>query len=419
MIIIAENKQNHYLIKQFLIETDHYDKQKADLRQDQGGTHKVLDSRVLSQDTKIKNDDTLVDELIKKRPKFKGIRRWKMIPLLVLSLLYSNNLDRAAIEMANIENIERPAKSKVKAKEIKGLILDKNVKVNYQDDNELSQEVAKKENTNKSELRRISRERIIELEKYKPFPYQDMKGISIGYGTQIVSRGNASKLKNNDSWREQLYKKCGFSEKEIETKKDLRYEKEKKEYISDLRERISKIDRKLSPSYHLKFTKKHKTNLKRAIEILESRIEAAQKRGIISSKVAESCLDKDLNFIFDKRIPSNFKNDFYLMHVNIQKVVVDMHYNIGPWFLEKIYKGFHKHLNSYIKNLKNNSSSATIAESMRKIYKEIADNSPTYHAQNPDRAPKNVKLLKDAYIEFVSNESLSIKNSYRYLFLKG
>ena len=73
MIIIAENKKNHYLIEKFLIESDSFD---DNLSQDQGGLHK----RLVHQDDIIEKDDTLVDKLIKKRPQFLGIKNFLKIP---------------------------------------------------------------------------------------------------------------------------------------------------------------------------------------------------------------------------------------------------------------------------------------------------------------------------------------------------
>ncbi len=393
MIIIAENKKNHYLIKKFLIETDSFDN---NLSQDQGGLHRIL----ISQDEVIDNDDPLVDKLIKKRPKYAGIKKFLKIPFIAIPLLYSNNLDDASIKMSQHINSNSISQSssdlrqkETTPEEVKKFILNQN------EDNNESSEI-NQVNNEKTSLLKISRERIVELEKYKPFPYQDMKGVSIGYGTQIVTRGDASKLKNNGNWRDLLYKKCGLSEQEIEAEKQNSYEEEKKLYIESLRREISKIKHKLDPSYHLKFKKAYIKKLKNLILIFESRIKAAQKRGIISEKLAGMCLDKELEFIFNKRIPANFQNNFHLMHINIKIVVVDMYYNIGPWFLEKTYTDFYNHLNSYIKSLKNNSSSTSISKNMKNIYEEIKDRSPVYHLQNDDRAKMNVKLLEEAYLEY-------------------
>jgi len=393
MIIIAENKKNHYLIKKFLLETDSFN---DNLSQDQGGLHRIL----VSQDELIDNNDPLVDKLIKKRPKFAGIKNFLKIPFIVIPLLYSNNLDDASIKMSqhinNSNRVEQENKKNTTPAEVKKSILNK-------DDNSSEISSSSQVNNEKSNLLRVSRERIISLEKYKPFPYQDMKGISIGYGTQIVLRGDASKLKNSGNWRDLLYKKCGLSEQEIEAEKQNSYDEERKLYIESLRKKISKIEEKLDPSYHLKFKKDYVKRLKKLILIFKSRIKAAQKRGIISERLAGICLDKELEFIFEKRIPSDFQNNFYLMDRNIRIVVVDMYYNIGPWFLEKTYTDFYKHLNDYIKSIKNNSSSITISENMENIYKEIKYRSPDYHLQNKDRAKKNVKLLEKAYLEYSQN----------------
>ena len=393
MIIIAENKKNHYLIKKFLLETDSFN---DNLSQDQGGLHRIL----VSQDELIDNNDPLVDKLIKKRPKFAGIKNFLKIPFIVIPLLYSNNLDDASIKMSqhinNSNRVEQENKKNTTPAEVKKSILNK-------DDNSSEISSSSQVNNEKSNLLRVSRERIISLEKYKPFPYQDMKGISIGYGTQIVLRGDASKLKNSGNWRDLLYKKCGLSEQEIEAEKQNSYDEERKLYIESLRKKISKIEEKLDPSYHLKFKKDYVKRLKKLILIFKSRIKAAQKRGIISERLAGICLDKELEFIFEKRIPSDFQNNFYLMDRNIRIVVVDMYYNIGPWFLEKTYTDFYKHLNELIKSIKNNSSSITISENMENIYKEIKYRSPDYHLQNKDRAKKNVKLLEKAYLEYSQN----------------
>ena len=396
MIIIAENKKNHYLIKKFLVETDSFN---DNLSQDQGGLHRIL----VSQDELIDNNDPLVDKLIKKRPKFAGIKNFFKIPFIVIPLLYSNNLDDASIKMSqhiNRNSVSQSSSSSGQEEttpaEVKTSILSQST-----DDNENFE--SNQSNNEKINLLKLSRKRIIELEKYKPFPYQDMKGISIGYGTQIVLRGDASKLRNSGNWRDLLYKKCGLSEQEIEAEKQNSYDEERKLYIESLRKKISKIQEKLDPSYHLKFKKDYVKRLKNLILIFKSRIKAAQERGIISEELAGMCLDQELKFIFEKRIHSNFQNNFYLMHRNIRIVVIDMYYNIGPWFLEKTYTDFYKHLNDYIKSIKNNSSSITISENMKNIYEEIKYRSPDYHLQNKDRAKKNVKILEEAYLEYSQN----------------
>ena len=157
MIIIAENKKNHYLIKKFLIESDSFD---DNLRQDQGGLHRIL----VHQDDIIEKDDTLVNKLIKKRPQFLGIKNFLKIPLIAITLLWSNNLDDASLEISRQNNIP--------VEQVKETILsDDNINYSFEYNTDVEfEDLVKK---------------IMAHEGFEGLPYPDVEQWSIGYGTRV------------------------------------------------------------------------------------------------------------------------------------------------------------------------------------------------------------------------------------------
>lgn len=308
MIIIAENKQNHYLIKQFLIETNHHDfiddlpqtkggihgvLKPSDLKisQNQGGVHTALNTRVVSQDTKIKNDDTLVDELIKKRPKFKGIRRWKMIPLIVLSLLYANNLDKAAIEMAKDQNQSHQAK--VQPKTVKDIILDDEASAaGNEEENVIDYNTfIEKEEVIKS---------IIKHEGFRGLPYPDHAQWSVGHGTKVHSAANIGKGKHD------------------ELEKDYKIAKSK-----GTRSLTKWVEGKI-PGWRKKFFAEYgvaSDNKNKFDEINE------EQAGLAAEKRIKQAIEAMQKIKYFDNLPSNVKRAFF-----------DMAYNMGSGFINEFTK---------------------------------------------------------------------------------
>lgn len=277
MIIIAENKKNHYLIKKFLIETDSFD---DSLSQDQGGLHRKL----ISQDEIIKNDDTLVDKLIEKRPQFLGIKNFLKIPFIVIPLLWSNNLDDASIEISRQNNIP--------IEQVKDTILNSdnlNYSFDYNSEVEFEDLVKK----------------IMAHEGFESLPYPDVEQWSIGYGTR-VSDDLTFSVKKGASLRSD-------------------YQKAKKKGERGIIKWISSVPE--LRGWKKKFLKKYgiKSKLtKDNTTISSAEGEIASRKSVKAAKEAMERIE------YFEKLPQNVKIAFF-----------DMAYNMGTGFLKK-FKNFNK-----------------------------------------------------------------------------
>lgn len=289
---------------------------------------------------------------------------------------------------------------------------------------------ASKNKTSREEIKKQVSERIKEFESYRPYPYQDAEGISIGYGTQFINKGKVNDLQ--DDWKDIIYKKIGLSEKEIKEKeKNEKYkesvDEELDQYITELDERIKELKNKKDkvvnpykdkkpknwkPRYH--FKKEFRNKLQKLINNLEKRKEVVKKRGVLKKDEAEECFKIDLENRFDI-LESNFKNP-YIMDAEIIKVLLDMYYNIGP-ALESKFPDFIKHIESYHKEMSKKSPNLKkIKNILKEANKEISPKgAPVYHKQNKDRAESNQELIQIAINKYKTNESL--KSVYKHLFV--
>ena len=232
MIIIAENKKNHYLIKDFindvLKENNEYDGRFHQTIPNREQADTVLDTPVYNDDitvldTPVYNDDDIIedvkvlDKIIKKQPKFSGIKslaKKGLITLGIAAALWSaakNNIDisDSATGSEISVSIEEQAKEvgvSITNDEIKHA-LNTSVNNNKQittGNTELStltkskskeNKKASKNKSSREEIKKLSSERIKAFESYRPYPYQDVEGISIGYGTQFINKGKVALFK--------------------------------------------------------------------------------------------------------------------------------------------------------------------------------------------------------------------------------
>lgn len=460
MIIISETKKEHYLIKQFLTET--YDPTRfyasTNLKpvepNDMQDT--VVDQPVFVSTAELdidnEDDKTLINKIIQSKPKYSRIKnlvKQGLITLTAAASLYAasqiknNQEEQANHERAAVQKIENHIKEKnipsiniEKVKKELNINSDSSVvsnqnnsvqKIDTPTANKTQKDnpVNKKLNT-KNDLLEKSIERIKKFERFKPFPYQDEGGVSVGYGTQFITKGKASDVDSN--WKDIIYNKLGYTKDKIEKlKKDKSYkektEKELNKYISKIETRIDQLekrkDRKVKGSKKFHFPKAERERLKKSIENIQTRIDAANDRGIILLDEALQCLEIDINEALSKA-EKDFGKAFDKMDENLQIIFVDMYYNLGLYFLKVHYKDFNKNLKNYAEELvKEKPDTKTLISHLELALKEISPlEAPKYYRQNKKRATENYNLFKKAIKNLKNSlkENKSLKSVYGNLF---
>lgn len=467
MIIITENKKNHYLIKNFYDEINKLKLKEARLNQTQGGAHTqfnldpldnndtVIDCPAYKDDdTEVIHTDTIEDKvepedleiLTKSKPKMKRILNIVLggltVSSLAASMFFNASLpqqEKKALDLMahqndmTVEQIIDQSKSRVKSRQNVNTI--KKVVPQKTDKNINSQEKTKKtltkpvENKKNNKIKEISMERIKEFENFKPFPYQDEKGVSVGFGTQFMTKGKADKLKKAGDWKNTIYKKLGYSDAKIkELKKDENYKakvkKETEDYVSKINERINELekrkDSKVKGTNRYHFPKKERKRLEKKISHLKSRIDAAYARGVLTLEEAIKCFELDVQEAYNKA-KSDFENAFEKMDHDVVIVIIDMNYNVGLFFLQKVYTDFNKHLVNYSEEIiKEKPDTKKIISHLELAAKEISpEGAPRYYKQNRDRATENYNLLQNTINKLKSSikENKSLKSIYKNLFI--
>ena len=375
MIIIAENKYNHKLIKNFLIENNNFI---DDLGQDQGGLHKVLDTKIISQDETIDKDSTLFNTFIKEKPKFKGIKKFAIIPLIALASLYSNNLDKAAVEFSKSNDI-----TPVAAKE---LILD-----------EEDKEIAKVDYDTFVDYDEVVK-KIIDHEGFDGLPYLDHHQWSIGHGTKV-------------------YSSADLGEGEHERLK-ADYKKKSKRGMS----RAKWIETTI-PGWREKFFAEYNISSDKKSKHSPVSQDQAAKAAKIRIKIAISEMEKIQNF---EKLPENVKRAFF-----------DMAYNMGSGFLNKFVR-FDEAIKFAISILSSSSLNLEEVKVANKLFSLAADE--ILYNYNPDgskrgdtkyhkdlkksgRPQRNARLVRRGIenpkqrFEFKNFQNESLKKVYNYLFI--
>jgi GH24 family phage-related lysozyme (muramidase) len=484
LIIIAENKNNHYLLKNFYKEISKV-KLNESLRKDQAGEHTALDISALDLDfndtivdnpiitdqpeTTVSQDDLKKAAVIKPKMNrlLKGLKRGLKISAIAAAIFFGgDNSDeeyKALKKIANDNNIEVQEVIKKTSNEIAQPLTQYSSQSSIEIDDSknidtaLKTKVKPKEKTvpvvssNKAKLLERAKSRIKTFEGFKPYPYKDRTGVSIGYGTFFANNIGPDSLSEN--WIDDLYTKCGISDEE-----KSQYEQEsQKELLDEFSKTIEskklKIDsiilkvenkiktknnelKKWSKIRNAKKRKRYTDAVKSEIERLNKRKisledqksdldlekETAESRGLISLKLAEKCLEGYISDSIDyhSNKDSIFGDYFFKMDEDVQDVIIDMSYNVGMYFLEEEFPNFEGFIIEYISSIKNSNNKEKI-KALKKMYEEIKDNSPKYHKQQSSnkRAEKNTELLKKAYEKAKNNlkeNVYSLKAAYKILF---
>ena len=224
MIIIAENKKNHYLLKNFFKEISKV-RINESLRQDQAGEHTALDIEKLDLNdtvvdqspinTKIVTDgkETNLDEDELKRaayikPKMNKLlnlfKKGLKISAIAAAMFFSSDNDNEKIQalskIADDNNVE--IEKVIEYPENKQ-VTDSSISL---EDNFNDTKLELTDNEKSLEAARIEREydgegidynthpnSIYNFEGFRSKPYEDAGGMSIGYGTQIFTRYSDSR----------------------------------------------------------------------------------------------------------------------------------------------------------------------------------------------------------------------------------
>ena len=317
MIIITENKKNHYLIKNFYDEINKLKLKEARLNQTQGGAHTQFNLDPLDNndtvidypaykddDTEVIHTDTIEDKvepedleiLTKSKPKMKRILNIVLggltVSSLAASMFFNANLpqqEKEALDLMAHQNdmtvekmINHSADNAESSQNVNTINTIEKVDPQTTDKNINSQEKNKKtlkkpiENKKNNKIKEISMERIKEFENFKPFPYQDEKGVSVGFGTQFMTKGKADKLKKDGDWKNTIYKKLGYSDAKIKKlKKDENYKavvkKETEDYVLKINKRIDELkerkDRKVKGTKRYHFPEEERKRLEKRSSI--------------------------------------------------------------------------------------------------------------------------------------------------------
>ncbi len=469
MIIIAENKHNHYLLKNFYKEISKVDINES-LRKDQAGEHTALDISALDFNDAIIDNPIITDnlgtevdkeDLIKAsqlKPKMKNLlpllnlKKGLKISALSAALFFSGDTPdeefKALRQIANDNNIEVQQVIKVTNNKPKETAYSATSNVSKENQKTKMKNVSLSE---KSKLLARSKTRIKNFEGFKPYPYKDRDGVSIGYGTFFIDNIEPDNLPEN--WIDNLYKKCNISDSE-----KSQYEQEnQKELLKNFSETIKakkiKIDKvilrvnnkiklknaELKKWKKIKDTKKRKRytdtveaeierlgerkdSLENQKNDLDLEKETAKSRGFISAELAEECLNRYINQSIDYHNTNSdvFNKYFFQMDKDVQDVIIDMSYNVGMYFLEEEFPNFQGFVKEYINSIANNNDQLGI-QSLKNMFEEIKNRSPEYHAQQSSnkRAEKNTNLLKSAHERAKNNlkENLySLKSVYNILY---
>ena len=461
MIIIAENKTNHYLMKKFLTaienaKNSHLIENNNNSTQNVG-FHQAFDPSkvdIHSEDDTVEIEElellsrSLNNEPAKQNKVLKLLNiatKGLIIPVIVAAAWFGSSTSETSTyeQIADTNNttidsvVVAAEPEEQAAPELVQLTQDQ-VELNSQD----NQYKIPLDTLNKStsfKTPKSLKDEIKDVEKFTPYPYKDESGISIGYGTLFLN--NTAPENIPDDWRNVLYKRCNLSNEQIEKFENQNHEQELNEYTKEIQSQIDKIEarienkrkelKKWNKIKNRAKRKRYTNNVKKAINRLENKSTnlenksiIAKKRGVIIKELAEICFDIEIELIENNAIPKYFGKDFSLLDKELQEVIVDMMYNIGKDFLKATYKVFRSHINNYIKEIKKpNKDQQKIINLAGLIHTEISERSPAYLSQQEGsgRAKNNIKKL-EKFLENIitstkTNESYSMKSVYKHLFV--
>ena len=332
MIIIAENKKNHYLIKKFLIESgidrDHNDVQ-LNLRPVLDTEHESDPRYYVQQDLKpiedknfytdtdvVLPDDSKFKALARKEPKYKKLKNLAekgMITLAMIGILWNsisnysdNSHDNTERQVHSIE--QRSAEDRVesalidqnpKEEENIAAVFDSMQSVEPEEDLVFSIEYDK--SVNRKEIKK----RILEHEGFEGLPYPDHHQWSIGHGTKVYSSADIP-----DGAHDGLAKQ---------------YEAKAAKGPQALAKWLN--SKKIIPGWRTKFFQTYS---------IEN--DKKPKNALISEKQAGIAAEIAINYAVTKMQEVKY---FSVLPANIKNAFFDMSYNMGPGFLKK-FKNFNE-----------------------------------------------------------------------------
>ena len=414
MIIVAENKKNHYMIKNFLVDFKNY----QSINENNNEKFHDAFSDISGQENpvgfypKIKDKDkiTITDQerpttkaeinfIADKNPKYKSFLNKFLntsrfiLPFMAAVLLYNSthfnsSEQKAAIEIIKQANQEEKTSEEVSAEEDVIFNFDKN----------------------------LSFERIIDIvgenEGFRPTPYPDHHQWSIGYGSRVSD--------NPDSFIDTSY------HDQIRSEYDSLYT----EYARSPDEQsLKKLTDFADKYYGRKFEKKSKTfkstpsKWYKDLHGLDTLPENCEP---VSKEKAEEMLKAKINHELN-RLKKSAKFDFDKMPVSVQEALIDMAYNMGGRFILK-FKKLHKLLQE-IDSI-NDIEEKTPSEATLYVYKDLLDEitkeifDSKYRKDLKTRANKNIEKILNALDDLgivdapiKTFQSESIKKIYKHLFV--
>lgn len=412
MIIVAENKKNHYLMKKFLIETGmekdsskrHFDLKPVSNvppgsnpeQYVQLGLSPVGSQNIHTDTEVIKPENRKFKELIKKDKKYnklsnlamKGFLTFGMIATLFNAIPSERSPVEDAVEKEMISNHPN------NAEEI-SLTFD-----NLQQENVEDVIIDYEKNPNFEEIVN----KIIEHEDFRSTPYPDHKQWSIGYGSRVSEKSGSFINKSQHN--------------KLRPKYDRLYRKyQRTGSNTDLRNLIKWTNKNYSGNWY-KDLHDLKGNTKKYTITPLSR-EKGKEMLVDSLKRELARLKSNANFDYDK-MPSN-----------IQKALSDMAYNMGGAFIIE-FKNLHEFL-VLIDQIQNKKNITKLDQDVLKdlflaASYEIQDSD--YFKDLPTRAKTNINLVKNAIENFKISDRIpqrnipdknlqpeSIKKIYQHLFV--
>ena len=416
MIIIAENKKNHYLIKKFLIETGiekDSSKRQFNLKPIsnippgdnpeqyvQLGLEPVRSQNIHTDTEEILPNNEKFLELIKKDKKYKKLSNLAskgLLTFLMIAKLFDavpnqqssldTNQPKITAQKAAEDEVEKEmiAKSPIDTAEIKATFND------IQKENTADVIIDYDKIASFNEIIDI----IISHEDFRSTPYPDHKQWSIGYGSRVSDKNGSfiSKSQHNKLRPEynKLYRRYQRSGNEADLKRLIRWTN--KNYSGNWYKDLHNIEENTQEVLILPLT------------------QAQGKEMLVESLKIEL-----------QRLQSNAKFKLEEMPVNIQIALSDMAYNMGGGFIIK-FKKFHDCLILIDKIQRKNNITKIDQDVLEDLFiaasQEIQDS--LYFEDLPNRAKSNMTLVKNAIENFKitdrksSNESL--KKVYSNLFV--
>jgi len=492
MIIITENKKQHYIIKNFLAEisiirlneNESYEDDDIDNERHHVGFYPIIninkankdedldvtDKEIITQDQPVTMQQ--LNKASKIKPKMKNLAKLVAsgitVSILAAASYFASDLNNHKVtqEIAKDNNIsvQKVIQASPQIKSDVDIIQSPTQTTDLQKLNEpeinnsivanldpAPENIDSPIQNQKSSLIEKSKRRIKTFEGFKPYPYKDKTGVSIGFGTFFINNVKPDNLPDN--WLDTLYEKCEIpelsrSKYENKTQDELFLDfsnkiEEQKTFLDNLlEEQKTKLENKnkelkkwqkiRNPRKRKRYTdtvkaeiehiNKRTKSLEKQKSDLEKEKNTAKSRGLIPETLAKECLSSYITQVVNYHTSKSsiFGNHFFEMDENVQIVVIDMSYNIGMYFLTKEYTEFSKYLQAYIKSISTNNEKEKV-KALKNMWEEIKDRSPDYHKQQSKnkRAQKNTNLLKQAYeiaLSQLNENKYSLKSAYNLLY---